>query len=89
MSLIDAERATQLYASMPSGIESSGGSAANTMAGVASFGERAASIGKGRDDQLGEVIGLWKQVATKPDGGTYEVAGIGGSWFRYGGNFQW
>ncbi len=41
------------------------------------------------DDQQGEVIGLWKQVATKPDGGTYEVAGIGGSWFRYGGNFRW
>lgn len=41
------------------------------------------------DDQAGEVIGLWKQIATKPTGGTYEVAGIGGSWFRYGGNFQW
>jgi len=56
MSLIDAERATQLYASMPSGIESSGGSAANTMAGIASFGGRAAYIGKVRDDQLGEVF---------------------------------
>ena len=43
------------------------------------------------DDQLGEVIGLWKQIATtpRPDGGVYEVAGIGGSWFRYGGDFQW
>ncbi len=41
------------------------------------------------DDQQGEVIGLWKQVATVPDGGTEEVAGIGGSWFGYAGNFQW
>ena len=56
MSLIDADRATQLYAAMPAGIEASGGSAANTMAGVASFGGRAAYIGKVRDDQLGEVF---------------------------------
>jgi|SRR5579875_601544 len=43
------------------------------------------------DEQQGEVIGLWRQVAdaTRPDGRPYEVAGIGGSWFGYGGNFQW
>lgn len=43
------------------------------------------------DDQQGEVIGLWKQVAdrTRPDGTPYEVAGIGGSWFRYGGSMRW
>ena len=43
------------------------------------------------DPVLGEVIGLWKQVAdsTRPDGRPCEVAGIGGSWFRYGGNGQW
>lgn len=41
------------------------------------------------DDQQGEVLGFWKQVATAPDGTTYEVAGFGGSWFRYAGNFQW
>ena len=41
------------------------------------------------DDQQGEVIGLWKQVATLPDGATEEVAGIGGSWFRYGGDGRW
>ncbi len=43
------------------------------------------------DEQQGEVIGLWKQVAnaTKADGTNYEIAGLGGSWFRYGGNFQW
>jgi hypothetical protein len=43
------------------------------------------------DDRNGEVIGFWKQLAsaTRPDGTRYEVPGIGGSWFRYGGNFQW
>jgi hypothetical protein len=43
------------------------------------------------DDRQGEVIGLWKQVAdaTRPDGAPYEVAGLGGSWFRYAGNWQW
>ena len=43
------------------------------------------------DDAKGYVIGFWKQVADarRPDGSTYEVAGIGGSWFAYGGNFQW
>ena len=43
------------------------------------------------DDHQGEVIGLWKQLAnaTRADGSTYEVPGIGGSWFRYGGNYQW
>jgi len=56
MSLIDAERAAKLYEAMPAGIEASGGSAANTMAGIASFGGRAAYIGKVRDDQLGEVF---------------------------------
>lgn len=56
MTLIDAERAAALYEAMPPGIEASGGSAANTAAGVASFGGRAAFIGKVRDDQLGEVF---------------------------------
>ena len=56
MTLIDADRARSLYAAMPPGIEASGGSAANTAAGVASFDGRAAYIGKVRDDQLGEVF---------------------------------
>ena len=56
MTLIDADRATTLYAAMPPGIEESGGSAANTMAGLASLGSRAAYLGKVRDDQLGEVF---------------------------------
>ncbi len=43
------------------------------------------------DDRQGEVIGFWKQVADakRPDGSPYEVAGLGGSWFRYAGNWQW
>jgi hypothetical protein len=43
------------------------------------------------DPAKGEVIGLWKQIADarRPDGSAYEVAGIGGSWFRYGGDWQW
>ena len=56
MTLIDTERATSLYAAMPPGIEASGGSAANTMAGVASLGGRASYIGKVRNDQLGDVF---------------------------------
>ncbi len=56
MALIDEPRADELYASMGSGIEISGGSAANTMAGIASLGGRAAYVGKVRDDQLGEVF---------------------------------
>jgi sugar/nucleoside kinase (ribokinase family) len=56
MTLIDADRATALYALMPPGIEASGGSAANTMAGLASLGSTAGYLGKVRDDQLGEVF---------------------------------
>lgn len=56
MTLIDEARATSLYAVMPPALEISGGSAANTAAGVASFGGSADYIGKVRDDQLGEVF---------------------------------
>ncbi|MEM9286963.1 MAG: adenosine kinase [Pseudomonadota bacterium] len=55
MTLIDADRADSLYASMGPGIETSGGSAANTMAGCAALGVRGGFIGRVRDDQLGEV----------------------------------
>ena len=55
MVLIDAERARDLYGRMASGLEASGGSAANTVAGVGSFGGRAAYIGKVADDQLGAI----------------------------------
>jgi sugar/nucleoside kinase (ribokinase family) len=56
MTLIDAARAVSLYDAMPPGIEASGGSAANTMAGLASLGSQAAYVGKVRDDQLGDLF---------------------------------
>ncbi len=56
MRLIDTEQAGRLYDAMGPGSESSGGSAANTMAGVAGLGGRAGFVGKVRDDQLGEVF---------------------------------
>jgi sugar/nucleoside kinase (ribokinase family) len=56
MQLVDEARARDLYTAMGSGIEVSGGSAANTIVGVAGFGGRAHYVGKVRDDQLGEVF---------------------------------
>ena len=56
MTLIDADRAGFLHGVMPPGVEASGGSAANTVVGVAAFGGRAAYIGKVGDDALGEVF---------------------------------
>jgi sugar/nucleoside kinase (ribokinase family) len=55
MTLIDAPRAEQLYGRMGPAIESSGGSAGNTMAGIASLGGSGAYIGKVRDDALGSI----------------------------------
>ena len=57
MTLIDTDRAVQLYAALGSAIEMSGGSAANTVCGVSSFGGRAAYIGKVGHDDLGDVFG--------------------------------
>lgn len=56
MTLIDAERAHALYDDMGPGLESSGGSAANTMAGLAALGARGGFIGKVRNDQLGGIF---------------------------------
>ncbi|MEM7428196.1 MAG: adenosine kinase [Pseudomonadota bacterium] len=56
MHLIDEARAESLYAQTGPAIEMSGGSAANTIAGVGSFGGKGAYIGKVRDDQLGQVF---------------------------------
>jgi sugar/nucleoside kinase (ribokinase family) len=56
MELIDTERADTLYAAMGPGVEVSGGSAANTLAGLASLGGRGAFVGRVRDDQLGAVF---------------------------------
>ena len=75
MTLVDADRSNALYAAMSPAIETSGGSAANTMAGVASFGGSAGYIGKVRDDQLGAVfrhdigaVGVDYAVASASDG---------------------
>jgi len=75
MALIDADQAETLYASLGPAVEMSGGAAANTVAGVASFGGRAAFIGKVRDDQLGRVfthdiraVGVEYTTAPAPDG---------------------
>ncbi|MCZ6448759.1 MAG: PfkB family carbohydrate kinase, partial [Alphaproteobacteria bacterium] len=56
MTLIDGARAEALYAAMGPGVEMSGGSAANTLAGLASLGGRGAFVGKVRNDQLGGIF---------------------------------
>lgn len=56
MALIDTERANELYAAMGSGVEISGGSAANTLAGLSALGAKCAFIGQVADDQLGEIF---------------------------------
>lgn len=56
MTMVDLARSDEIYAAMGSGTEVSGGSAANTVAGVASFGGAAAFVGKVRDDQMGTVF---------------------------------
>jgi sugar/nucleoside kinase (ribokinase family) len=56
MTLIDSATAERVYSSMGPGVEASGGSAANTIAGIAGLGGRAAFIGKVADDQLGQAF---------------------------------
>jgi sugar/nucleoside kinase (ribokinase family) len=56
MTMVDAARSDEIYAQMGPATESSGGSAANTAAGVASFGGRAAYIGRVSDDAFGKVF---------------------------------
>jgi fructokinase len=56
MALIDEQQAEALYASLGPGLETSGGSAANTLAGIAQLGGRAGFIGRVRDDQLGAIF---------------------------------
>lgn len=57
MALIDDETVHRLYDAMGPATESSGGSAANTAAGIASLGGAVAFVGKVAPDQLGEVFG--------------------------------
>ncbi|WP_119460475.1 adenosine kinase [Rhodospirillaceae bacterium SYSU D60014] len=56
MTLVDAARAEALYGAMGPGVEVSGGSASNTIAGLASLGGRGAFIGTVADDQLGRIF---------------------------------
>src|SRR4029077_17563065 len=55
MALIDEARAAAIYRDMGPAVEISGGSAANTIVGVANLGARAAYVGKVRDDQIGRL----------------------------------
>jgi sugar/nucleoside kinase (ribokinase family) len=56
MALIDEARAEAIYDAMGPAVEISGGSAANTIVGVAGFGGRAAFVGKVKDDELGRAF---------------------------------
>jgi sugar/nucleoside kinase (ribokinase family) len=56
MRLIEPDEAVTLYEAMGPGVEMSGGSAANTLAGLASLGGRGGFVGRVRDDQLGMVF---------------------------------
>ncbi|MFM7237661.1 MAG: adenosine kinase [Cyanobium sp.] len=56
MALVNEAQAEGLYATLGPGLETSGGSAANTMAGLAQLGARAGFIGRVRDDQLGAIF---------------------------------
>jgi sugar/nucleoside kinase (ribokinase family) len=57
MELMDLDRAERIHAQVPGGVERSGGSVANTAAGLASLGATAGFIGKVADDRLGAVFG--------------------------------
>jgi sugar/nucleoside kinase (ribokinase family) len=56
MVLVDHDRSAAIYETMPAGVRVSGGSAANTAAGIASLGGAVAFVGKVRDDAMGEVF---------------------------------
>ena len=75
MGLVDADRSAEIYDHMGPGTEISGGSVANSMVGVASFGGRSHYLGKVRADQLGDVFvhdirsnGVGFTTALAPDG---------------------
>lgn len=72
--LIGTEAADDLYAAMGTGRETSGGSAANSMAGIAALGGRSAFVGQVADDQLGAIFAhdmqsLGVQFSTPPIAG--------------------
>lgn len=71
MTLIDEQRAHEIYDMMGPATEMSGGSVANTVAGFANLGSAAAYIGRVRDDQLGDIFvhdmhSLGVDVRTRP-----------------------
>lgn len=75
MALVDLDASDELYGALSPAVEASGGSAANTAAGLASLGGRAGFIGKVADDQLGAVfhhditaIGVTSSTVVAPDG---------------------
>ena len=75
MQLIDAAQAEALYSAMGPGVEISGGSAANTIAGLASFGATTSFIGMVKADQLGKVfrhditaLGVDYNISARVDG---------------------
>lgn len=75
MTLIDQERAVDIYGKMGPATEMSGGSVANTIAGFASLGGRASYIGRVHDDQLGRIfqhdmksLGVEVRLPPAPDG---------------------
>jgi sugar/nucleoside kinase (ribokinase family) len=75
MQLVDAEQAEALYADMSSGLESSGGSAANTLAGLAALGAKCGFIGQVANDELGSIfahdiraLGIRYETAVATDG---------------------
>jgi sugar/nucleoside kinase (ribokinase family) len=74
MQLVDVPTVETLYAAMGPGIEISGGSAANTAVGIASFGGRAGFIGKTATDQFGEVF----RHDIRAAGVTFETPSAGG-----------
>lgn len=70
MQLIDMDRAVSLYATIGPAKEISGGSAANTIAGIAHLGGRTAYVGKVKDDQLGAIFAH----DLRAQGAVYETA---------------
>ena len=79
MQLLDTEAADRLYAAMGNARETSGGSAANSMAGIAAMGGNAAFIGQVADDQLGEIFrhditGLGVEFTTPASAGAVPTA---------------
>jgi len=70
MQLIDMDRAVSLYGAIGPAKEISGGSAANTIAGIAHLGGRTAYVGKVKDDQLGAIFAH----DLRAQGAVYETA---------------